>query len=193
MFPSCMIFSGVFLFSVLVCAYPLENVHILLYNFETDCFIHPWLLLHRYDFDTQYAFVGDYSGQITLLKLEQSTCSVITTLKGHEGRLCDHCCFSPNVCARVPAQSLQSCPTLCNPMDCSSRGSSVHGDSPGKNTGVGCHALLQGFSWCRGRTQVSCVSRIGRWFPYHWCHLGSPLHLIWASRSRFRLCGFMIH
>ena len=29
-------------------------------------------------------------------------------------------------------------------MDCSSTGSSVHGDSPGKNTGVGCHALLQG-------------------------------------------------
>ena len=35
-------------------------------------------------------------------------------------------------------------PTLCNPMDCSPLGSSVHGDSPGKNTGVGCHALLQG-------------------------------------------------
>ena len=28
-------------------------------------------------------------------------------------------------------------------MDCSPAGSSVHGDSPGKNTGVGCHALLQ--------------------------------------------------
>ena len=27
-------------------------------------------------------------------------------------------------------------------MDCSLLGSSVHGDSPGKNTGVGCHALL---------------------------------------------------
>ena len=38
----------------------------------------------------------------------------------------------------------QSCPTLCNPMDCSLPGSSVHGDSPGKITGVGCHALLQG-------------------------------------------------
>ena len=32
---------------------------------------------------------------------------------------------------------------LCDPMDCSSPGSSVHGDSPGKNTRVGCHALLQ--------------------------------------------------
>ena len=29
-------------------------------------------------------------------------------------------------------------------MDCSPPGSSVHGDSPGQNTGVGCHALLQG-------------------------------------------------
>ena len=29
-------------------------------------------------------------------------------------------------------------------MDCSPPGSSVYGDSPGKNTGVGCHSLLQG-------------------------------------------------
>ena len=37
----------------------------------------------------------------------------------------------------------QLCPTLCHPMDCSPPGSSVH-DSSGKNTGVGCHSLLQG-------------------------------------------------
>ena len=37
----------------------------------------------------------------------------------------------------------QSCPTVCDPMDCSPPGSSVLGDSPGLNTGVGCHALLQ--------------------------------------------------
>ena len=30
------------------------------------------------------------------------------------------------------------------PMDCSPPGSFVLGDSPGKNTGLGCHALLQG-------------------------------------------------
>ena len=35
-------------------------------------------------------------------------------------------------------------PTLCDPMDCSMPGASVHGDSPDKNTGVGCHALLLG-------------------------------------------------
>ena len=36
----------------------------------------------------------------------------------------------------VHAKSLQSCPALCGPMDCSPRSSSIHGDSPGKNTGV---------------------------------------------------------
>ena len=38
----------------------------------------------------------------------------------------------------------QSCLTVCKPMDCSPPASSVHGDSPSKKTGVGCHALLQG-------------------------------------------------
>ena len=46
--------------------------------------------------------------------------------------------------AATTAKPLQSCPTLCNPVDCSPPGSSVHGDPPGKNTGVVCHALLQG-------------------------------------------------
>ena len=36
------------------------------------------------------------------------------------------------------AKLLQSCPSLCNPIDCS-----IDLDSPGKNTGVGCHFLLQ--------------------------------------------------
>ena len=38
----------------------------------------------------------------------------------------------------------QLCLTLCDPMNCSPPGSSVHGDSPGKNTGVGSIFLLQG-------------------------------------------------
>ena len=52
----------------------------------------------------------------------------------------------------------QSCLTLCNSMDCSPPGSSVHGDSPGKNTGVGCHASptsSRGSSPPRNRTWVS--------------------------------------
>ena len=50
------------------------------------------------------------------------------------------------VCAKL----LQSRPTLCDPMDCSLPGSSVHGNSLGKNTGVGPHALLQGIFLTKG-------------------------------------------
>ena len=38
--------------------------------------------------------------------------------------------------AAAAAKSLQSCSTLCDPRDGSR-------DSPGRNTGVGCHFLLQ--------------------------------------------------
>ena len=38
----------------------------------------------------------------------------------------------------------QSCPTLCNPMDCSLSGSSIHEIFPGKSAGLDCHFLLQG-------------------------------------------------
>ena len=37
------------------------------------------------------------------------------------------------------AKRLQPCLTLCDPMDCSPPGSSVHGDSPGKTAGEGRH------------------------------------------------------
>ena len=45
--------------------------------------------------------------------------------------------------AAAAAKSLQSCPTLFDPRDGSPPSSPVPGDSPGKNTGVGCHFLLQ--------------------------------------------------
>ena len=45
--------------------------------------------------------------------------------------------------SRVCAKSLSHV-QLCDPVDCSPPGSPVHGGSPGKNTGVGCHALPQG-------------------------------------------------
>ena len=42
-------------------------------------------------------------------------------------------------------------------MDCNPLGSSVHGDSPGKYTGVGCQALLQGIFPTQGSNQVSHI------------------------------------
>ena len=71
----------------------------------------------------------------------------------------------------VCAKSLQSYPTLCNPINYGLQGSSVHGDSPGKNTGVGCHALLQGIFLTQGLNPglPHC-----RWILYRLSHQGSP-------------------
>ena len=69
---------------------------------------------------------------------------------------------------------LPSCPILCNPTDCSPPGFSIYGNSPGKNIGVVCHALIQRIFLTQGSNQVSYISCFGRWAPYHWCLLGSP-------------------
>ena len=61
----------------------------------------------------------------------------------------------------------QSCLTLCDPMDCSPPGSSVHGDSPGKTTRVGCHVLLQGIFPTQGLNPG--LPRC-RWTLYHLNH-----------------------
>ena len=56
----------------------------------------------------------------------------------------------------------QSCPTLCNTIDYSSPGTSVHDDSPSKNTGVVAMPSFRGSSQPRDQTQVSCIA--GRFF-----------------------------
>ena len=86
-----------------------------------------------------------------------------------------------NLIFQKPQASLckgaQLCPTLCDPMNCSPSGSSVHGIFPGKNTGVGCHFLLQ--------TQGSNlhVVRLLNWqadfLPLH--YLGSPLSPLYVK------------
>ena len=60
----------------------------------------------------------------------------------------------------------QSCPALCDSMDCSLPGSSVHGIFPGKNTGVGCCFPLQGIFLPRDQACVSSVSGTGRCILY---------------------------
>ena len=70
--------------------------------------------------------------------------------RGHPPLLC--------VCAKSPL----SCLTLCNPTDCSPPGSSVHGASPGKKTGLDCQVPLQDI------------------FPTQ----GLNLHLLWLLHCR---------
>ena len=56
----------------------------------------------------------------------------------------EHCLSSLHYTVHAVCLVAQSCPTLCDCMDCSLPGSSVHGDSPGKNTRVGSFSLLPG-------------------------------------------------
>ena len=69
----------------------------------------------------------------------------------------------------------EACPTLCDPEDRSLPGSSVHGDSPARIPGVGCHALLQGIFPTQGSNPglLPCKRIL-----YLLSHQGSPTDLI---------------
>ena len=79
------------------------------------------------------------------------------------------------------AKSLQSCPTLCDPMD----PAKVHcpWDSPGKNTGVGCHALLQGIFQPRDQTQLSYTA--GGFFTI-WATREAPLKKVLQAKEKYK-------
>uniref|UniRef100_A0A7N6A6K8 FYVE-type domain-containing protein n=1 Tax=Anabas testudineus TaxID=64144 RepID=A0A7N6A6K8_ANATE len=50
-----------------------------------------WVSGLQFDVETRHAFVGDQSGQVTILKLEQDNCSLVTTFKGHTGNVTALC------------------------------------------------------------------------------------------------------
>ena len=56
----------------------------------------------------------------------------------------------------------KSCATLCNPMDCSPPGSSVHGISQGRILEWTVNSFSRGSSQFKDRTRVSCI--LGRFF-----------------------------
>ena len=92
---------------------------------------------------------------------------------------------------------IQLCPTLGNPMDCSLPGSSVHRDYPGKNTGMGCQALLQGIfpaqglnlslfcflHWQAGSLSLAPPGKPLLFFCYCCC--------CWVTQSYLTLCSPM--
>ena len=71
--------------------------------------------------------------------------------------------------------SLQLCPTLCDPMDCSPPGSSVHGILQTRRLEWVAMPSSRGSSRDRDRTPISSISCIGRQVLYHQHHLGTPL------------------
>ena len=67
-------------------------------------------------------------------------------------------CYIECVCA-------QWCPAVCDPMDCSLPGSSVHGIIPERILEWVAISSSRGSSWPRGQTHISCIScAVGRFF-----------------------------
>ena len=110
-----------------------------------------------------------------------------------------HLLFNQNLLFSNPstgAKSLQSCPTLCDPMDCSPPGSSVRGILQARTLEWALVSSSRGSSRPGDRTLVCCISCLGRQVLYHWCHLGpseQPMsHHIYLSVLYYALllCSF---
>ena len=71
---------------------------------------------------------------------------------------------------------------LCNTMDCSPPGSSVHGDSPGKNTGVDYHAFLQRIFLTQGSDLCLLWLLHCRWILDWWAIREAPLGYSYLSK-----------
>ena len=74
----------------------------------------------------------------------------------------------------------QSCLTLCDPVDCHPPGSSVHGDSPGKNIGMGGHSLPQGISTQELNLNLLLCSQIVSYLSHQGSHTCTP-PCFWTS------------
>ena len=77
---------------------------------------------------------------------------------------------SESLKVKSESELTQLCSTLCDSMDYSLPGSSVHGIFPGKKTGVGCHFLLQEIFQTQGLNPglLHCRQTL-----YHLSHEGS--------------------
>ena len=84
------------------------------------------------------------------------------------------------------AKTLQSCPSLCDPMDCSLPGSSVCGILQARILEWVTISFSRGTSQPRDQTHVSRVSCTGRWVLYHYSHLGSPIQSQYLKCSGFK-------
>ena len=76
------------------------------------------------------------------------------------------------------SEAAQSCPTLCDPVDCSPPGSSIHGILQARIMEWVAISFSRGSSWSRDRTQVSCIA--GRRFN------------LWATREA-KIMGCLLY
>ena len=74
-------------------------------------------------------------------------------------------------------------------IDCSPPGFSAHGKFPGKNTGAGCHFLLQGIFLSEIKPSSLASPALADSLPL--CHLGSPIFALEAWHSTIQLLNFV--
>ena len=74
----------------------------------------------------------------------------------------------------------ESRPTLCDPMDCSPPGSSIHGISQARILEWVAISFSRGSSWPRDWTPISCISRQ---ILYYWGTREAPV--MWEARRIF--------
>ena len=90
-------------------------------------------------------------------------------------------CPHSHSCACMHAKSLQSCLTLCNPMDYTLPGSSVHGILQTRTLEWAAMPFSRGSSPPRDRTCISCVSCVGSQVLDLLSHQGNPgLHYFFS-------------
>ena len=109
------------------------------------------------------------SGSLLYSTGNSALCSVVTWLGGmgvgvrgrskREGII--------YACNIYISRCAQSCPTLCNPVDCSPPCSSVHGTFQARIPEWVAISSSRGSSWPRDWIHISYVSCIGRWILYH--------------------------
>ena len=140
--------------------------------------------------------------RMAVFRLRSQPCTQLRTFQGHwatghwllwtdaNGRACGtglRSALYPSHVLCMCAKLLQSCLTLCDPMDCSPPGFSVHGASPGEKAGMGCHALLQ---WILPTKGLNPWLLHYRWILYHWA-IRKPMCYSFQALSRVWL--FVIH
>ena len=107
-------------------------------------------------------------------------------------------CLSPTYAAAAAAKSLQSCPTSVRPHRRQATRLPRPWDSPGKNTEVGCHFLLQCMHACKVTSVVSDSVRPHRQQPTRLLRpwnspgkstgVGCHFLLLWLSLKREISC-----
>ena len=104
------------------------------------------------------------------------------------------CCCSSWLWLKKVKLVAQSCPTLCDPMDCNPPGSSVHGILQARILEWVAIPFSRGSSWPRDLTYVSCFA--GRFFTI-WAtweaHTGAIIIVVLIALLKFNLTYNKLH